>query len=273
MPTTRFDVVGPDQPVIALSERIHRWFDTILQRIDLFASCGLSLCGSRVQWDLVDRERAFQRAVNEEHGFIYGDGVVDSLSHLISDHYADFSYHIAPPLTPSNAATAVSSVSSPSSQNSGRNAALMRALVGVSRPHPSPPMPPPPSGPTGPVPSPTGRTGLVPLVRRRRHRCHVSPPIVAKLVAAMRAEIGSMCLACKHKSIVDLRSKCSANYQAAQWTLLRLMKDRKLHPEQIQLYLEPCLIAYFYKGQYSDGCGGYLGELGGERPPQRSSTN
>ncbi len=235
----RFDVIRPDQPRLSLRERIYRRWDAFLQAIDVFAPCGLSLCGSGVQWDLVDRERAFAREVNEEHGYVYDRGHIDSLSVLIRDHEQEFGYRLDPAPAQRPAAQP-----QPPAMSS-----IVPTSVGLGQ---------------------VGARGLVPVpVRARRRRCHVSAPIVAKLVAAVRSEIGAMCLRCRHQNIDDVRDRCSANYQAAQWTALRIMKDRKMHPEQIQLYLNPTLVSYFYAEQFSHGFGGYWGDLGGDRPPSR----
>lgn len=96
----------------------------------------------------------------------------------------------------------------------------------------------------------------------RRKQAVVSAPIVSKVVAEMRAEIGVCCSQCGHADIESVRRDCQANYQAAQWTCLRIMKDRGLHAEHVQLYLLPCLVAYFHRIQFADGLGGYTGSLG-----------
>ncbi len=245
--SVRYDVLTPDQRALTLRERVLKAWDKFKQSIDVFACCGLTLCGSGIQWDIVDRERRFARDVAEEHGYIYDNGHLDSLTVLISEHEREYGYRLDPNL----AATTV--VQQPVATPVIPSSALVPSRNGV-----------------GVGLGVAGRTGLVPLpVVARRRRCHVSPPIVAKLVASMRAEVGFMCLSCSHRNIEHLIANCNANYQAAQWTALRIMKDRKMHPEQCQLYLKPTLTHYFMAEQFSHGFGGYVGDLGGPRPPSR----
>lgn len=241
----RYDVLSPDQRVLTFKERVLKRWDQFLQAIDVFACCGLSLCGSGVQWDIVDRERRFARDVAEEHGYIYDNGHLDSLTVLIREHESSFGYRLDPP----SAVTPV--VRQPSVP-----VVPPTALVAVGNV-------------AGVGSGVAGRTGLVAVNVQRRRRCHVAAPIVAKLVAEMRAEIGFMCQRCSHPTVDHLLEHCNANYQAAQWTALRIMKDRKMHPEQCQLYLKPTLIHYFSAEQFSHGFGGYTGNLGGVRPPSR----
>ncbi len=99
----------------------------------------------------------------------------------------------------------------------------------------------------------------------RRQRAVVSAPIVAKIVAEVREQLGNVCLGCRHESIAEVIRDCKPNYSSVQWTVLRIMKERKLHAAQIQLYLDPVLVAYFRNVQYADGTGGYRGFLGSER--------
>lgn len=289
----------PDQPKPKLSARVQRWFDEKLQSVGDAVPWWMSCCGSDVMWDMVDSELAFQEAVEEEHGVVYGDGSEASLAVLLAEH-GEVGYTLraadieSPPAAdvPSTASVVTPEVpglapSEPQEGVSGPSEAVAGAGVIVFG---DVEVPVEDSIAFGSIVVPvehevaaavaeatkqcrglreaTAEPPAEEVVNQvgkrewRRKQAVVSAPIVSKVVAEMRAEVGVCCASCDHADIAAVRRDCPANYQAAQWTCLRIMKDRGLHAEHVQLYLLPCLVAYFHRIQFADGLGGYTGSLG-----------
>lgn len=243
-------------------------------------------CGSDIDWDLVDAELEFQHSVDVEHGVVYGEGDMDSLEALLNAHI-EVGYDLCPGLTVTDTtdepvgdhqcpcqgpplgagaenthATGDEGLNGPAllEQQVLRMVAFLSAFQESEEETASEGCRSPTGQPArGCVLAGPARAGRREL---RRKKAVVSAPIVSKVVADMRAEIGMCCLSCNHANIDAVRADCPANYQAAQWTALRIMKDRRLHKEHIQLYLIPCLVAYFSQIHFADGLGGYQGRLG-----------
>lgn len=274
-------VFRPDQPKPALRDRVYRWFDEALQRVGDSFPEWMVCCGSNTMWDIVDAEASFQLEVEREHCVVYGDGEEPSLEVLLDEH-DEVGYSLrhqqkelpVEDVQPRRIESAddrivVGSVECPlackvvdgelviiDDGTSPGDAPLWPATCDQQQPT---------ALEESGGPALEGEPKRLGKREWRRRNAVVSAPIVSKVVADMRAEIGMCCLSCDHANIEEVRIQCPANYQAAQWTALRLMKDRKLHTEHVQLYLLPCLVAYFNRVQFADGLGGYRGGLGGRR--------